>query len=150
MEDSSSALNSDEIQGFLASRFHDMNDFLIDLDRIRDGEEIFGEHRHSRMLFLENPGTDIGHFTLLTDFGDHIEYFDSRAGKPPQEILNLGKPVQGIRTALQGPTTYTCGKWCILRYLSLPSPLGEFCEIFLGKKMTPDNVVNILINLKVK
>lgn len=158
MDDPSSALNSADIQAFLSSQFHDMTDFLIDIPRIRAGETVFGENRHSRMLFLENPGTTIGHFTLLTEWEDHIEWFDSRAGLPPQEVVELatamGRKLVGVspRGALQEPTSYTCGKWCILRYLSLPTDLDEFCKIFLenGRDFHPDSVVDKLIHLKIR
>ena len=157
MDNPNSALNSADIQAFLSSQFHDMSDFLIDLPRMRAGETVFGPNRHSRILFLENPGTDIGHFTLITEFENHIEWFDPRAGQPPQELYDfaksLGKGLVGLsrKHPLQGSTTYVCGKWCILRYLSLPTDLGEFCAIFLNtKKMSPDSVVDKLIHLKIK
>ena len=153
MENPEKALDSLDIQAFLSSRDHEMSDFITDLSRINAGEEVFGPNRHSRILFLENPGTAIGHFTLLSQFESHLEWFDPRAGYPPEEVFELSRrlnlPLQTLAkgSPLQGPKTYTCGKWCILRYYSLPTSLADFCEIF--KNLGGDIVVDKLINLKV-
>jgi hypothetical protein len=156
------ALGSLDIEDFLAAKFHNMKDFMLHIDEIKssayDQDTIFGEHRHSRLIFLENSGTRIGHFTLLSDLGESYEFFDpTGTEEPPQPIADFAR-VNNKRLVmlkkehrLQSPNTFTCGKWCILRYFSLPTTLEEFAEIFLSKKkIEPDVAVDRLIKVKTK
>jgi len=160
MNSPNAALSSAEIQAFLTNQFHEMGDFVTDLDRIRDSgysyDSVFGPDRHSRIIYLKNTGTEIGHFTLLSDLGDHFEWFDSTAGELPEvlaEFCRRNKPnsyVAGVKERLQSKDSYICGKWCIMRYMSLPTTLSDFIEIFTASKskLTPDSVVDRLIQIK--
>ena len=162
MNNPDSALGSNEIQSFLSSQFHDMGNFVVDLPFIvnsgYDPKQVFGSHRHSRIIFIENPNSDIGHFTLLTDMGDHFEWFDSTGQYPPDELIQFAahnnKPLRGLQPhyRLQGPESFVCGKWCILRYLSLPTSMMDFCNIFHKnlKGISPDSVVDKLVQVKIK
>lgn len=162
LDDSRKALGSLDIEDFLGAKFHKMEDFMLHIDELKasayDHNVVFGGHRHSRLIFLENPGTRIGHFTLLSDLGESYEFFDpTGTAEPPQAVSDFAR-VNNKRLImlkkeyrLQSPNTYTCGKWCILRYMSLPTPLEEFAEIFLAKKkIEPDVVIDRLIKVKTK
>lgn len=158
MDKPTAALNDKDIERFLSGQFHNMLDFTVDLDIIAAGDldSIMGPDRHSRIIFIENPGSRIGHFTLLSHLGDHLEWFDPRGGPPPEEIIDFsrraGLKLRGLQphAKLQGPTTYVCGKWCILRYLSLPTSMEDFVNIFRKLKDSPDSVVDKLIRLKTR
>ena len=153
MNNPDSALSSSDIVGFLTGRFHSMENFILPLEMLTPGGDPFGPNRHSRILFLTNPGSNIGHFVLLSDMGDCYEYFDPRGNPPPDPVLKFaaGKTICWLSSPLQSPESFLCGHWCIQRYLSLPTPLDTFAGLFLDKKnRTPDEVMSSLIRVKTR
>lgn len=139
-------LGSQEIESFLRGDSQEINGWVIHIDNL-DLNDPFGGDRYSRIIFIENPNTNVGHFTLLSDFGDYFEYFDSLAGDIPDKIMQLNSTIKYLQEPLQSESSNVCGKWCILRHLSLPTELDQFYEIF-KKKMEPDEMVERILQLK--
>jgi hypothetical protein len=49
---------------------------------------------------------------------------------------------------LQNEKSFICGKYCILRMRSLPTPLNDFIKILSQNKVfSPDQIVDKLIRL---
>ena len=130
-------------------------------------EEIFHDHVYYTVLFKENTDSPVGHWVCLIKISEtQFEYFDCLGNSVPMEVGALlrdykdrnGLPeieLYSTDRSLMAPTGYICGKWTMLRIMTLPSSLKEFIGFFdtlVGKvsrkgKPTRDQVVDFLISI---
>ncbi len=140
-------------------------------------EELFNDKVHV-VLFYSSDYADVGHFVLLSHIGTKpatekeektyvLEYFDPTGLLPDEacEKLNQSKKLKNRKylmefcgrvgnvdldwnnMKLQGDTM-VCGKWCILRALSISTPFKDFVEIFESSELVPDVICDRLIRVK--
>lgn len=129
--------------------YHEIGDGLPSI------EEMFPDHVYYAILFKRNPSSPVGHWVVLIKFSDNtFEYFDCLGQPVPKEVLQRLEEyspevvLHRNSRSLMAPDGVLCGKWVMLRLLALPHPLREFNAFFDRKgKLTPDQVVNFLINI---
>jgi hypothetical protein len=130
-------------------------------------EEIFHDHVYYAVLFQENPDSHIGHWVCLIKISENqFEYFDCLGKTVPPEVNNIlhdYKERNGLtelelystNRSLMNPKGYICGKWTMLRIMTLPSSLNAFIGFFdslIGKvpkkgKPNRDQIVDFLISI---
>lgn len=116
---------------------------------------------------------DYGHWCLLTNTAEGVEFFDSYSFLPDQqrdfidknfkmisgqsrprilEFLNdlsLSVPINYMDQQLQGANTNTCGRWCCLRHmmrhLSVDDFLAEILHMCKILGTFPDMLTTLLI-----
>ena len=149
-------LSIEQIHEIFESSSRDIVNSVLHLD-VLEGmnynlDQIF-QNRYSIILFLPHPVEEIGHFVLLTHLDNSsLEYFDSFANPPSPQVQELAKR-NGMKIVkssekLQHEKSFICGKYCILRMKSLPTPLSDFIKILSQNKVfSPDQVVDKLIRL---
>lgn len=134
------------------------------MDNLPSIEEMFPDHIYYAILHRKNPGTHVGHWVLLTKFDEGVfEYFDCLGEEMPFELQVIldnyselnSIPVELIesRRKLMAKTNFICGKWVMFRLMTLPNTLKEFYTFLgkvTGKKMTPDALVNFVVNIPYK
>ncbi len=163
-------INSLDLENF--ADVHDLT--VVEYDKLpsfNSIEELFNDKVHV-VLFYSSDYTDVGHFVLFSHLENNpdppfFEYFDPTGLRPDVACkkLNKGKELKnrkyvmefckrvGMETVvsngrkLQG-NTMVCGKWCILRALSISTPLSDFLEIFKKTKLKPDVICDRLIRVK--
>lgn len=151
-----SALSVGDIYNIFSNYNLNKENSVLKLEALRelnfDLKRIFKE-RISVILFLTNPdpSNPIGHYVLLSWLKDDLlEYFDSFANKPPNDVLELAKinemKLRISTKKLQDDSSNYCGKYCVLRMKSIPSHLEDFQNSLLyNTKMTPDEIVNTMV-----
>lgn len=156
METQSIPFFSNEIEEFLNGKDLNAQNCTLKIEKIEELnyniDAVFG-NRFFTVIFLTNPTSEVGHFTLLCHFEGEIEFFDSTANKVPEIIKHFAKinkmKLIVNKKVLQGSESNTCAKWCIARILSLPLKLVEFQKIFSGNRhYKADDIVNNLYVLK--
>ena len=119
------------------------------------------------ILFETRP--NVGHWTLLFDRGNSIEFFDSYGLKPDQELRKIdksyriesnqlypklltllsesGRKIEYSPYKLQriGASVNTCGRWVVIRYLNKNLTIDEFHKSIMNlarkEGLTPDKLV---------
>lgn len=147
---------SSEIEEFLTGKYLNVQNCTLKIEKIEELnytiDAVFG-NRFFTIIYLTNPESEVGHFTLLSHFEGEIEFFDSTGNKVP-DIIKKFAEINGMKLVtnkkvLQGRETNTCAKWCIARILSLPLKLDVFQKIFNGNRhYKADDIVNNLYILK--
>ena len=133
------------------------------LDELPPIEDLFPEHIYYAFIFIQPPGTNIGHWTSLIKFDElKFEYFDCLGAPTPPELLDALEVYSSTRGGsvqldeshrpLMARDGYICGKWCIFRVMCLPRSIKAFHSFFkdlVGKKkgITPDSIVDFVINI---
>jgi hypothetical protein len=157
MDSKTPPFSLEDIHSFLTSASFDVASSVIHVDSLAEEgyklEAIFRD-KFSVVLFLPNPNGEVGHFTLLTHLSDKtLEYFDSYARDPPEQVRELAKH-NGMRilrnkVQLQEIDSNVCAKWCIARLYSLPNSLTSFLKLYTGhRELSPDTLVNNIFVLK--
>jgi hypothetical protein len=132
--------------------------YLTHLIKNKSIEELLNKSNGRVFCLLYTRGSDVGHFVLISkqhqNKKTYIEYFDPFGEIP--DIPTNGKTnimdkltpytVQLNKVRLQNITSSHCGRWCILRAISIDTPLHEFINVFT-KTMSPDDMVNRLVNV---
>lgn len=119
---------------------------------------------------------DYGHWCLLTNTVEGIEFFDSYSFLPDSQREFIDEPFKSLSGQsrprilkllknlsnflqinymdfqLQGADTATCGRWCCLRYLlrdlSVEDFLAKVLELCRELNTFPDNMVTKVIPLE--
>jgi hypothetical protein len=121
-------------------------------------------------ILLYETDQNNGHWVLIMNKGDYIEYFDSY-GALPDAVLKFNGRLKRKQLKQQGhslshmildiPTRYndyqlqnangynaTCGKWCVLRYLLKHLNEYEFEDLFKCDTLQEqDELVNCVFNI---
>lgn len=145
---------------------------VVEYDRLPEFnslDELFNDNLHV-VLFYDSDMSDVGHYVLLShvQFQPYhiLEYFDPTGLRPDgaSKKLNQSPALKnrkflkefcdrsGVKTMrwnnvkLQG-NTMICGKWCVLRALSISTPFKEFLEIFQSSTLEPDVICDRLIRV---
>ena len=151
------ALSNFELEEFLSGDHLNIKNIALPIEEIEtyqfDLERIFG-NRYFTVIFLTNPNSQIGHFTLLSHISDtELEFFDPLANPVPPLINQLCQVNQmrliTNQIAVQSKKSFVCGKWVLSRILSIPTPLQDFINIYTQrKKFSPDEMVDRLFIFK--
>ena len=151
-------LSVEDIHEIFVSSSRDVVNSVLHIDVIEgfdfNLDKIF-QNRYSIILFLPNPdpNDEVGHFVLITHLdNENLEYFDSFGNNPQVQVEELarrnGMKVVKSSVKLQNEKSFICGKYCILRLRSLPTPLNEFIKILSKNEVfSPDQLVDKLIRL---
>lgn len=113
-------------------------------------------------VFIRNPKSSIGHWCLLIKYDDStFEWFDC-LNDPIPELLaknfddysnkyNIKLTLHSTNTPFMHRKNWICGKWCMLRVMTLPNNLGKFTKKIaeLSKVMKPDDLVDFVVNFKI-
>lgn len=136
--------------GAPGAEFYTVDDSLPPISQIFSGDNYYA------ILFLRNPGSEIGHWVTLIchEEGKRYEYFDCLGNAPPpiifKRLRELGESVKLEFTSrsLMGKTNNICGRWVFCRLLALPATLKEFLDFFSKLKgHTPDSLVSFLFKI---
>lgn len=106
------------------------------------------------VVYLENDG-DIGHWiTLLHLDNKHVEIFNSLGNSHDitfviDRILKDKMTPVFANKEIQSRESNNCGRFCILRIMCRHKPLNEFYQLFINKKITPDEISELLIAIQV-
>ncbi len=136
---------------------------LMDYD---DLDEVLSPEGRAILLYETSPG--VGHWVCI--FRDEnnkngVQMFDSYGFKPDEELMfvpdSIKHDIYGGRKKLlqmlldshyavrysqyklQGPSTSTCGRWCIMRLRLSHLTEGQFNKLFTGKGVNPDYLVTV-------
>lgn len=135
-----------------------------EFEQCRDLTDVFDGEDHCVILYQSKNASN-GHWCLLLDHGESVEFFDSYGKKPDhwipksynqqypflyEMIINDPRKCYYNDVAYQNikcPSTATCGKWCLLRFMFREMTLEHFNKCFHNKKITlsSDDLVSILI-----
>lgn len=147
-------INSENIEHFLGGEYQQAQGIVTHVADLNGPLDPL-ENRFAAIIFLPPQEGTIGHFCLLSEVGDHLEWFDSLAQPIPQLVQQYANR-RNLKTLynttrVQSLTSNTCGKWALARLQSLPTPLHDFIQIFMeNKRLSPDEIVDRLIVLKWK
>lgn len=164
---SNSALYTSELENFLKC----YNTTFLNYDDLPRYNSIFDifENNNFRILYISSDYRPIGHYVVvLCRTDDVIEFFCSYGYAPDShnklmnrsaenksktfyhDLLAKTPEVKTIynSTKLQGPRTNTCGKFCILRILSMKTKLKDFLKLLdCIDGVTIDRFVDKLISV---
>lgn len=116
------------------------------------------------VVILYETKQNFGHWTLLHETPEGVEFFDSYGKQPDSQFDHISKPFQkphwllellkdlSINVpihyndyTLQSPSSSTCGRWCILRHQFHNSSIDEFArsiaETSTQLQLSPDQLV---------
>ncbi|QKS69583.1 hypothetical protein 2 [Drosophila-associated adintovirus 3] len=110
------------------------------------------------VVFFTNPQSNVGHFTLLRNDGDYIEYMDPMGGKTPDETMMLigpnlgtwqalwntmGRPTfKGTVKKLQSNWSNVCGKYCISRLMASRITQEDWVKNLTNRYHSSDYIVD--------
>ena len=128
-----------------------------DFDHLKLEEMFSDEYAPFVVYFIENPKSNIGHYTLLTWRNDKvIELFDP-AGITKEIIENYHSELYNfcLRNDLcivfntipvQSKTSNTCSRHCIFRAMLFNIEIDDFTKFYPSRNhLTPDEFVSCLI-----
>lgn len=163
-------LENDPIDNFQISNYDiSMSKVLLykDLANFDTIEGLFGNEIMIFLLYQPLQGL-MGHWVLLSKFGNTIEYFCSYGNKPDYPITHWYKDGQHLflgellsnrkdlyivynafRFQKQSSDISTCGRWCVFRARANNLPLENFIDLNkalrAATKRPFDNLVSDLI-----
>lgn len=127
---------------------------VTEFESLFEGENVYV------ILFEENEGSDVGHWTLLIKLADgddelngYFEYFDCLGRPPPDnfnEIMERDQYfIQFLRRPVMEDTQMLCGKYVISRILSVDTPLEDYVKILTGNKhFSPDEIIDMMYRIQ--
>ena len=149
-------VSNHDIENFVKSQNLSHNCIFFE-NKITSITNLFPGSNTFAIIFLFNPGTEIGHWVLMTNHSTKtkrlVEYFDCLGNLPPKSIIKLCEieryELYFLDKPLMASNGILCGKYCISRIMSKDTPLDLYYEMLkTNKKFTADELIDAMYRLQ--